>query len=65
MEKVTHINDLIGSLPKMTQAWEVYYKNERKGTVRAYSERQAYGYISRERYPERDKIVLRYIGIVG
>lgn len=64
MQNTTHINDYVGSLPKMVQAWAVYYKGKRHGTVRSYSKNQAYGYICSVKYPERDQIVLEYIGLV-
>ena len=65
MEKSTSVNDLIGSLPRMIQAWAFYYDGKRYGTVRAYSEREAYSFIDRTKYPDKAKMDMRYIGIVG
>lgn len=67
MEKVTHINSFISSLPRIRKVrklrtWKVAYKGENRGVVRADNESQALGYISTEKYPERDMIVLTYIG---
>lgn len=65
MEKVISVNSLIDSLPKIPKnlhRWTVYYKGNRCGTVRAKNREVALGFIGTEKYPERDKIVLEYIG---
>lgn len=64
MENTTHINSFIGSLPKIQKfpTWNVFYKGESRGCVRADDETQALGYISATKYPERDQIVLQYVG---
>lgn len=65
MEKITHINDFIGSLPKIPKTnhrWTVYYNGFRCGTVRASCKSAALDFIPVSKYPEREKIELEYVG---
>lgn len=64
MDKSISVNSFIGSLPKIPTLyrWTVFYNGNRCGTVRAKNKGVALGFISTEKYPERDKIVLEYIG---
>jgi hypothetical protein len=59
-----HVNDFIRSLPKIRKfrTWNVFYNGESRGCVRADNETQAMSYLSAEKFPEREKISLVYVG---
>lgn len=58
MQPATNINDFIRSLPRITHIWDVFYDGQYRGTVRAYRERDAYGYLPASKFPDRSKIRL-------
>ncbi|NDB60065.1 hypothetical protein EB001_16690 [bacterium] len=64
MQKSMNVNGWIGSLPKIRKfrTWNVFYNGESRGCVRADNLTQAMGYLSMEKFPEREKIRLEYVG---
>lgn len=65
MEKVTSVNEFIGclpSIPKTNHRWTVYYHGVRCGSVRASCKSAALEFIPVAKYPERENIVLEYVG---
>lgn len=53
-----HVNDFLRSLPRVMHIWDVFYDNQYRGTVRAYNERSAYGFLPDTKFPDRSKIRL-------
>ena len=52
------VNDFIRSLPRVMHIWDVFYKEEYRGTVRAYNERTAYDYLPSSKFPDKNLIRL-------